>query len=370
MKEFLKMNIFIILIVLLFTACEKKDEKVIVKDTTKSVFVIKPVLKDESLNRVFNASASSNHQLKLSFKVQGNLNYFKAQIGDEVKEGDLIAKLDSKPYELKVSQIDYALSEAGASLQNAKSIYERTKKLYVNQNSSISDIDNSRAAYEATKAKVQNITKELEYAKLQLSYTKLDAPISGYISAKYVNQNENVTAGTPIILISDKVVDEVRVQVPEIFINKIKKDSNVKVVFNSIDSKPFIAKISEISKFALQNEKTYLVIAKLENSSKLIKSGMSADVYFDVKDETILDEYLVPASSVLNDNNGYFVYVVQKQDDKYLIKRKDVKVANLVSEGFEIIEGLDKNDLVLKAGMSEVFENMEVLIGNIKELGN
>ena len=369
MGKFLKINILVVL-ALFFVACEKKDEIKVEKDLVKSVFVIKPTLKDESQNRVFNAIASSSNETKLSFKVQGNLNYFKTQIGDEVKEGELIAKVDSKPYELRVSQIDYALIEARASLQNAKSTYERTKKLYINQNSSVSDIDNARAAFAASSAKVKNITQELEYAKLQLSYTKLYAPINGYIGGKYVNENENIAVGTPIVLISDKLVDEVNVQVPEKFINKIKKDSNVKVLFNSIDSKPFEAKISEISKYASENEKTYLVIVKLENSSTLIKAGMSADVYFDLEDKTKISEYLVPSNSVLNDKNGYFVYIVENKNGKYFIKRKDVKVSDLTSKGFEITEGLLESDLVLKAGMSEGFENMEVVVGNIKELGN
>ena len=369
MKNFFKVNL-ILLLVLFFVACDKKEEEKIEESIVKSVFVTKTVLKSENQNRVFNAVASSNHQTKLSFKVQGNLNNFKVQIGDEIKQNDLIASLDSKPYELKVSQINYALSEANASLQNAKSNYERIKKLYVNQNASISDIDNARATFNAMKAKVENISKELEYISLQLSYTKLYAPFSGYIAAKYVNENENVAVGTPIILLSDKLVDEVRVQVPDVFINKIKKDSNVKVVFNSINAEFFEAKISEISKYASQNEKTYLVIVKLKDSSSLIKAGMSADVYFDVEDKTKASEYLVPSNSVLNDKNGYFVYVLEKQNEKYFIKRKDVKVGNLIKEGFEITEGLNENDLVLKAGMSEVFENMQVIIANEKELGN
>jgi membrane fusion protein, multidrug efflux system len=370
MKRIFKINLLILSTLFLFTACEKKEEINQEEKIIKSVFVIKPKLKDENQNRVFSATASSSYQSKLSFKVQGNLNYFKVQIGDEVKKDELIAKLDNKPYELKVSQINFALSEANATLLNAKSTYERTKKLYVNQNASISDIENARAAYDASNAKVKNISKELEYAKLQLSYTKLYAPISGYISEKFVNENENVNTGTPIVLISDKLVDEVRVQVPEIFINRIKKDSSVKVVFNSVNKESFEAKISEISKFASQNEKTYLVIAKLKNSSKLIKSGMSADVYFDIHSKDVLTEYLVPSNSVLNDKQGYFVYVVVKQNNKYFIKRKDIKVADLIKDGFEVIDGLNKNDLVLKAGMSEVFENMEVTISNIKELGN
>ena len=369
MNKIFKINILILSTFLFFTACEKKEEIKPIKEVIKSVFVIKAKLKDENQNRVFSAIASSNTQTKLSFKVQGNLNYFKLQIGDEIKKGELIAKLDSKPYELKVSQIKYALSEAKASLQNAKSTYERTKKLYVNQNASVSDIDNARAAFEAGNAKVNNITKELEYASLQLSYTKLYAPTSGYIGEKFVNENENIAVGTPIVLISDKVVDEVKIQVPEIFINKIENNSSVKVVFNSIDSKLFEAKISEISKFTAQNEKTYLVIAKLINSSKLIKSGMSADVYFDIENDTKTKEYIIPANSVLNDKNGYFVFVVESKDGKNYIKKRDIKVADLTNDGFEVIEGLNSNDLVLKAGMSEVFVNMEVTVSNEKELG-
>ncbi len=156
------------------------------------------------------------------------------------------------------------------------------KKLYVNQNASASDIDNAKASYNAANAKVQNIKKELEYAKLQLSYTKLYAPQDGYISLKYVQENENITIGTPIVLLSDKVVDEVKVQVPESFINKIKKGDSVKVTFNSLDKqRSFSAKISEISKFASRDTKTYQVVVKLKDSSNLIRSGgMSANVFF------------------------------------------------------------------------------------------
>lgn len=367
MKKYLLM----IIAVVLFTSCEKKVEEVEKVESLKSVFVTKAKLKDKSQNRVFNATAFSNNQTKLSFKVQGNINHLKIQLGDEIKKGDLLAKLDSKPYELKVSQIKYALSEALAGLQNAKSTYERTKKLYVNQNASVSDIDNSRASYNAASAKVKNITKELEYAKLQLSYTKLYAPSSGYISLKYVHENENVAVGTPVVLISDKLVNEVKVQVPEIVINKIKKNDTVKVVFSSLDkNRSFTAKVSEISKYASESTKTYQVLVKLINSSNLIKSGMSADVYFNLNHKQTKEIFCIPSNSVLNDNNGYFVYVIEKAGNKYFIKRKNIEVGSLTKDGYEVFEGINFEDLILKAGMSEVYVNMEVEIGNLKDLGN
>jgi len=369
MIKYIKASLILLTLTLIFTSCEKKQEVIEKKDLVKSVYVTIPKVNKDNEKRIFNALASSNNQIKLSFKVQGNLNYFKLKNGDEVKKGDLLAKLDSKPYELKVSQVRYALSEAKAALQNAKSIYDRTKKLYINQNASVSDIDNARANYNATKAKVNNVSKELEYVNLQLSYTKLYAPISGYISSKFVSENENIAIGTPIVLISDKLVDEVTVYLPESYINKIKKGDEVKVTFTSIDKKTFDGNISEISKFISKNSKTYLVIVKLKNSSPKIKSGMSADVSFSVLNQNKQQIFKVSSTSVLNDNKGYFVYILEKENNKYFIKRKNISIGKLDDEGFEVLSGLEENDLILKAGMSQVFENMEVVIGNKKELG-
>lgn len=363
-------NLFLaVFIILAFTACEEKETKSEQTDV-KTVFATIPKAKDSNENRVLNGLAISNNETKLSFKVQGNISYLKVKIGDEVKQGQLIAELDSKPYELKVSQIKYALSEAKASLINAKSSYERVKKLYINQNASVSDIDNAKAAYDAISAKVKNITKELEYAKLKLSYTKLYSPMNGYISLKYVHENENVAIGTPVVLIGDKLIDEVSLQVPESIINKIDQNHLVKVIFPSIDkTRVFTAKVKELSKYSSSKTKTYKVVVKLNNSSTLIKSGMSADVYFDLSNKDEKNIFYVPSASVLNDKNGYYLYILKKQDDFYVVKKAEVKVGELSSDGFEITSGITNKDIVLKAGMSEVYEDMKVKIANLKELG-
>lgn len=120
-----------LIIASIFIGCtekEKLDSKVDEsKDTIKIVFATLPRSKDENENRVFNAISSSNHQIKLSFKVQGNINYFKYKIGDEVKKDSLIAKIDSKPYELKVSQIEFGLKEAEALEKKHKLIMKELK---------------------------------------------------------------------------------------------------------------------------------------------------------------------------------------------------------------------------------------------------
>ncbi len=132
-------------------------------------------------------------------------------------------------------------------------------------------------------------------------------------------------------MLSDKVVDEVKVQVPESFINKIKKGDSVKVTFNSLDKqRSFSAKISEISKFASRDTKTYQVVVKLKDSSNLIRSGMSANVFFKTNDKNYFNNRIlfVPSSSVLNDKTGYFVYLLEKKENNYIVKNKILKLEN------------------------------------------
>ncbi|MGM0518109.1 MAG: efflux RND transporter periplasmic adaptor subunit [Campylobacterota bacterium] len=362
-----KVYIFV-LIILVFAACEKKEIKQEVQ-SIKTVFATKPQPKDENTKRVFTAIATSNKKSKLSFKVKGNITYLKAEVGDFIEKDMLVAKLDSKPYEIKVSQIEHALSQAKAQLQNYRNSYERVKKLYVNQNASADEIDKAKATYKSALANVENINKQLDYAKLQLSYTKLYAPISGFLSKKFVQENENINAGTPVVFISDKLIDEVTIQIPQNMINQIVKNDKVKVVFDSLANKKFDAKVYEVSKYSFEKSKTYKVKVKLNKKIDLIKAGMSAEVYFDFESKIDATIFYLPSRSVLKDNKGHFVYLLKKQNSNYSVKKQYIKVGNLTSKGYEVLRNLKADDLVLKAGMTEVYEDMSVEITNKKELG-
>ncbi len=358
-------NIILIAIsvTILLTGCskdEKKDQVKVVKKVIRPVIVVQPTKTKTSSNRSFTAIAKSHKQIKLSFKVKGNIKKFDLDIGDFIKEGDVVAVLDSKPYKIQEQQSSFSLIEAKANLKNAKSSYERVKKLYINQNVSQSELDNAKAVYNATKAKVSSAKEHLEYAKLQLSYTTLYAPKSGYIASVYVQKDENVNSGTPLVLLSNENVLNVTAQIPENFINKININDEVDLTFDSIKNEIFKAKVSEVAKIASEQLKTFQVIVKLNKVDSRIKSGMASTIkfYSHSKKSDILE---VPSLSVLNDKNGYFVYVaVPTENNLAKIKRKNIKVGKLKNSGFEVFEGLSESDLVLKAGMSQVFENMIV----------
>jgi len=360
-----KMILIIPIIGMLFTGCfdkEKTQEKNLAEssEVIRPVLVVNPVKKQNISSRKFTAIARSHKQTKLSFKVKGNVQTFDLDIGDFVQKGEIIASLDSKPYKIQEQQSSFALIEATANLKNSKSSYDRVKKLYINQNASQSELDNAKALYNATKAKVANTKEQLSFAKLQLSYTILKAPKSGFVASIYVQKDENVNEGTPLVLLSDKDITDVSTQISENFINSIHKEDDVTLVFNAIKNEEFNAKVSEVAKITGENLKTFQVIVKLNKVDSRVKAGMASTIEFfsNSNKKGVLE---VPSKCVLNDKNGYFVYVaIPLKDNLATIKRKNIKVGKLSSTGFEVYEGLSESDLVLKAGMSQVFEKLIV----------
>ena len=119
-------------------------------------------------------------------------------MGDYVRKGQIIARLDSEPYSIQTQGATAELEQAKAQLKNAYSTYERISNLYVNDSASKSDLDASKAAYEAGKATVKAIKEKIRYSRLNERYTNLIAPTSGSIASIDAEINENVAAGQPV----------------------------------------------------------------------------------------------------------------------------------------------------------------------------
>ncbi len=81
--------------------------------------------------------------------------------------------------------------------------------------------------------------------------------------------------------------------------------------------------------------------------------------------EKIKSEKLVaPASAIGEDSNGHFVFSLEKVEKNFLVQKKNVQIGNLTTEGFEIVTGLSKGELVATAGLSTLLDGMKVRLMN------
>jgi RND family efflux transporter MFP subunit len=313
--------------------------------------------------RIFSGTAQSGMESKLSFKVQGTIRTMGVVMGDTVKKGQVIAELDPYDYELRVEQAEANLSQSISQARNADANYDRIRSLYENNNASIQDLDAARTASESSNAAVTSAEKQLELARLQLSYTELKAPLDGAIAEVNVEINENVNAGTPIVLLSSGSFIEVEISIPENLISQIESNKPVSVKFDAVPGNEYTGIVSEVGVSTTGMATTFPVTVRLDEAAQDIRAGMAANVFFrfESKEERVL--FLVPSEAVGEDREGRYVYVAERipgEEEFGTAKRKSVQVGDLTEEGIEILEGISDGDLVVTAGITHIVHGQKV----------
>lgn len=280
-----------------------------------------------------------------------------------MRTGQLIAELDPSDYLLKVQQSEASLLQAKAQARNAEADYNRARSLYEEKSASKQDLDAARMASESANAVAQVSEKQLEQARLHLSYAKITAPMDGSIAEVRCEVNENIQAGMPLFVLTSGSQLEVRVSIPEVLISQIEEDKEVSVKFDAIPDKEFQAIVTEVGIKSITMATTFPVTLRLKEIDPDIRAGMAATVTFrfESRDDRVM--FLVPSEAVGEDREGRFVFLVEllpEEEGFGIVRRKPVVVGELTAEGLEIFEGISDGDLLVTAGISHVVNGQKV----------
>jgi RND family efflux transporter MFP subunit len=344
---------------LMASSCGKKE--------AETEEVIRPVRYAEvyatggSRERTFSGTVQAGLESSLSFKVPGTVVEISVKIGDRVRQGSVMAELDDSDYRLQLQEAQAALAQAQAQQRNARSGYDRVQALYENRNASKQDLDGARAAFESASAQVESIEKRLELAKLQVSYTLLKAPYDGAVADVRVDVNENVGAGTPVVVLTSGEAPEVTVSVPEVLIAQVRPGSPATVSCDAFPGENMKAKVTEVGVTSTAFATTFPVTVRLESAREGVRPGMAAEVSFRFETAGTQERMIVPAVAVGEDRLGRFVFTIELAGEGLgVARRRPVQVGELTSEGLEILDGVEEGDLVITAGVSRIAEGQKV----------
>ncbi len=353
----------LVLVVLLFsaTACSGPEEiaQEPVLRLVKTVTIENSAMGRE---RTFSGVSQSTQESRISFKAGGTITSLPVRVGAQLKAGAVLARLNTSQFDLQVQQSEAALAQAQASQRNADSNYDRVKGLYAGNNASRNDLDAARANAESARAQVQSNKKALEIAQLNRSYTRLTVPEDCVVASLEVELNENVSAGTPVALVNCGAGIQVNIGVPESLITNVTEGMVAQVTFDAVSGRTYEGAITEIGAASSGGAATFPVTVMLNDVDSSIRAGMAADVLLRFA-QSGTNAFVVPASAVINDESGTFVYVaLPKNGTTATIARKTVTTGELVEAGIEIVQGLEVGDIVVTAGTSVIRPNLEVLL--------
>ncbi|MBL3599291.1 MAG: efflux RND transporter periplasmic adaptor subunit [gamma proteobacterium endosymbiont of Lamellibrachia anaximandri] len=309
--------------------------------------------------REFPAVVDAARSANLSFRVTGIINEMPVKEGEKVKKGDVIAKLDQTDTQIE-------LKSSLASYETARSNFQRGKKLVGPGHISQSDFDKLNAQYATAEA-------QLEATKQNLNYTVLHASFDGRLARRFVEIHEEVTPQTQIVTLQDISTLNIKINVPESVMLRTRKGSQVHsyfVHFDAIAEQRFPLKLKEAATSADEENQTYEVTFTMPRvKGYTILPGMSAVVIIETESSTVDNGAIfhVPASSVLEDMQGRYVYVVDalaesgaNKSGVGIIQRRTVTTGELDARGLLITSGLKRGDHILTAGMSQAQPEMKV----------
>lgn len=305
--------------------------------------------------RQFPAVVEPTENARLTFRVSGKLTEFTVRPGQEVKKGQLLARLDATDFKLKVDQ-------AQARYQLAKAQYDRAASL-------IGQKLVPQANFDEAKAQLQVAEADLKTSQTNLTYTELIAPFSGTVSRSLVENHENVAAQQAILELQLRDMVDVVIQVPEDVIALVKKDVRYQpdVVFDSYPSLRYKATIKEWDTRADTATNSFKVVFSMPTPDEFnVLSGMTANVIADLSKFTTLAQnaLLVPATAVFAAPDQpvaapeRFVWVYLP--DPQQVERRAVTTGRLTAQGIEILSGLQSGEQVVTAGTQQLQQGQKV----------
>ena len=346
---------------MIMISCSK--EKEVVKEKP-----VKPV-KYAIVNKVggdqeysFTGVSRSSTQANLSFRTSGLVASVKVEVGQKVSKGQLLATLDPKDIKLNLDKMEATLNSSKAQKETAYSNLTRVKKLFQNNNVSLADYENAKNNYANTVSHYENALKSYRLQKRQMEYTLIRAPQDMVISAVNINENEMTQAGNPAIIANSGDQLELKVGIPETYINRIEKAQTVKIIFSSLKGKTFYGEVTEVSFTKEQNSGTYAVYVKINEATSEVRPGMTANVFFNISSDMPEGMLVVPVEAVGADNEGAFVYSIQKEKDTqdFKIKKVRIRTGKLLSGGFEVLSGIGEGERVCTAGLKTLYDGLKV----------
>jgi RND family efflux transporter MFP subunit len=311
--------------------------------------------------RTFSGTARTEKIVNLSFRNTGILMELDIKLGQVVKKGQLLGKLDNVAARLNYERAISSLNSAESQMNTAKLSLDRFRVLYEKGSASLTDFESAKNAYKNAEQGYESAKRSVSIQQEQINYGYLYAPENGIITSVKAEVDENVSPGQTIAVLNAGTEMEIALGLPESIINKVNINMPVDITLSSIPDKTFRGKVTELSPAVDTNTATYPARVKLNEPTEDIKTGMAANVTFKLSENNEQRQALrIPAHAVGEDSDGRFVFLIADEEGKTIVKKNPVNVRNLNSDGFEIVEGLKEGQKIATAGLQTLLDGQEV----------
>jgi HlyD family secretion protein len=282
-------------------------------------------------------------------KVSGEVKKLAVGVGDRVKKGALIARIEKEKLILQAERLEASLEAAEANLEKLRKDFERIKSLFEKSAVSRQRMDDIDIACKSARAQVKELKAALGLARIQVGDSEICAPIGGTIAKKFIEEGDTVTAtsqmkGTPLVVVVDMDMVKVVVNAAEKDIVSVKMGLDANVRVDAYPDEVFTGRVSNVSPVLSPLTRTAPVEIEITNADHLLKPGMFARV--ELVTEVHENVLVVLVESIIYRDGETNIFVVEK--DTAVLREVTTGVEN--GGVVEITSGLRKWEKIVTEG--------------------
>ncbi|MFT4969849.1 MAG: membrane fusion protein (multidrug efflux system) [Chitinophagales bacterium] len=267
--------------------------------------------------------------------------------GQYVSKGKTLIQLDN-------SVILSQLAELETNITLAKDVFDKRQRLWDQKIGSEIEYLQAKNNYESLNDKKGSINT-------QLSKTSIQAPISGYIESISLKLGEMASPGMPACQVVNNSKMEVRIDLPEVYLGKVKKGDIILVDLPALGIEKS-AKVTSVGQIVSTYNRAFQIIAAIENSKGEIKPNMLVKAKF--TNESVKDAITIPTSLLQESSKGYFVYTatIDTLSMETIAVKKVIEVGESYGGNILVTSGLGAEDVIINEGFRNVLDGQFIHI--------
>jgi membrane fusion protein, multidrug efflux system len=299
----------------------------------------------------------------ITARVAGAVDKVAFAEGQNVKVGDTLVVIESERYEIAVEQARAAVAKAKAAQKAAEAALQRRDDAQAASPGLIpgEEIEQKQTAVDTAKADVLAAQQAERVAELNLSDSKVRAPIAGVVQTRTVNQGQYLQPGATLATILQKDPMLVRFQVTEQDAPRLKPDMPVNIQLKE-SAREFTGKITLVADAADPATRMVPITGTVDATDHTywLRPGAFCEVTVPIG--TARPGIVVPSIAVLPTEKGNVVYLV---DDKHIAHQTVVELGMHTADGgIELTRGVKEGDLIVVRGIDPLSDGAPVKIGN------
>ncbi len=343
-------GVVLLIAVVSIAGCDEEPPKKVERiRAIKPYYVVEPAGGDV---RRYSGTIVAANTSDLSFAVSGTVQTVEVKKGDRVAKGQVLAKIDPKPYALNVQAANAEVAAARAELNNKRVELDRQRKLFQRGWVAKVVLDRAVAAFEVEESQLNLARSRLGLAERDRAKTRLTAPFAGVIALRDVNPFTEVTKGQSILRIDSDGAFEVDLSIPDSAVGRLSIGAPVTIEAATVQGCGCTGRITEIGSVAGTANAVHVTAAILQSPGGLLP-GMAVEASIILSTERGPRGYLVPLVAIAPGDKDGHGYIFKYDAAIGAVRKTSIRGTGAISGNLiAVTEGVKAGDIVAAAGVS------------------